>query len=133
MIGLVAPLRGDVIFGGASLWPADDAERGRLTRRFGVLYQSGALWSSMTLTENVGLPLGEFTDLTGAQIREMAALKLALVGLAGFEDFYPAADQRRHAEAGGAGPGHGPRSRHPVPGRAVGGARSRSARGCSTI
>jgi phospholipid/cholesterol/gamma-HCH transport system ATP-binding protein len=71
MIGLLAPLRGEVVFGGASLWSADEAERERLTRRFGVLYQSGALWSSMTLTENIGLPLGEFTDLTGAQIREV--------------------------------------------------------------
>jgi len=53
------------------------------------IYQSGALWSSMTLAENVGLPLGEFTDLSPTQIGEVAALKLALVGLAGFEDFYP--------------------------------------------
>jgi phospholipid/cholesterol/gamma-HCH transport system ATP-binding protein len=90
MIGLLPPLRGDVIFDGQSLWTADDSERERLTRRFGVLYQSGALWSSMTLAENVGLPLGEFTDLAAPQIRELSALKLALVGLAGFEDFYPA-------------------------------------------
>jgi phospholipid/cholesterol/gamma-HCH transport system ATP-binding protein len=89
MIGLLPPLQGDVIFGGQSLWRADDVARAELTRRFGVLYQSGALWSSMTLSENVGLPLGEFTELTPAQIREVAALKLALVGLAGFEDFYP--------------------------------------------
>jgi len=89
MIGLLPPLGGDVIFGGQSLWHADDAAREALTRRFGVLYQSGALWSSMTLSENIGLPLGEFTDLTAAQICEVAALKLALVGLAGFEDFYP--------------------------------------------
>jgi phospholipid/cholesterol/gamma-HCH transport system ATP-binding protein len=89
MIGLLAPLRGDVIVGEQNLWKADDDERGRLTRRFGVLYQSGALWSSMTLAENVSLPLGEFTDLGAAEIREVAALKLALVGLAGFEDFYP--------------------------------------------
>ena len=68
---------------------AEPAQRERLLRRFGVLYQSGALWSSMTLAENIGLPLGEFTDLTPAQIREIAALKLALVGLKGFEDFYP--------------------------------------------
>jgi phospholipid/cholesterol/gamma-HCH transport system ATP-binding protein len=60
-----------------------------MLRRFGVLYQSGALWSSMTLAQNIGLPLGEFTDLTPAQIREVAAAKLALVGLKGFEDFYP--------------------------------------------
>lgn len=60
-----------------------------MTRRFGVLYQSGALWSSMTLAENVGLPLGEYTDLSPNQIREVASLKLALVGLSGFEDYYP--------------------------------------------
>ena len=89
MIGLLPPLQGDVIFGSQSLWQADDVARAGLTRRFGVLYQSGALWSSMTLSENVGLPLGEFTELTPAQVREVAALKLALVGLAGFEDFYP--------------------------------------------
>ena len=89
MIGLLPPLAGDVTFGEAHLWMVDEDERARLTRRFGVLYQSGALWSSMTLSENVGLPLGEFTDLTAGQIREVAALKLALVGLAGFEDFYP--------------------------------------------
>jgi phospholipid/cholesterol/gamma-HCH transport system ATP-binding protein len=61
-----------------------------MMRRFGVMYQSGALWSSMTLAENIGVPLGEYTDLTHAQIREVASLKLALVGLAGFEDFTPA-------------------------------------------
>ena len=60
-----------------------------MLRRFGMLYQSGALWSSMTLAENIALPLGEFTDLTPAEIREVAPLKLALVGLKGFEDFYP--------------------------------------------
>jgi phospholipid/cholesterol/gamma-HCH transport system ATP-binding protein len=55
-----------------------------------MLYQMGALWSSMTLLENVALPLGEFTDLSPGHVREVAALKLALVGLAGFEDFSPA-------------------------------------------
>ena len=60
-----------------------------MMRRFGVLYQSGALWSSMTLAENVALPLGEYTDLSPREIREVVSLKLALVGLAGFEDFYP--------------------------------------------
>jgi phospholipid/cholesterol/gamma-HCH transport system ATP-binding protein len=89
MNGLVAPAAGDVLIGGASLWRADEEERARLMRRFGMLYQMGALWSSMTLLENVALPLGEFTDLTAAQVREVAALKLALVGLAGFEEFFP--------------------------------------------
>jgi phospholipid/cholesterol/gamma-HCH transport system ATP-binding protein len=91
MIGLLEPLGGQVLLEGVDLWQADEGERGRLMRRFGVLYQSGALWSSMTLAENVGLPLEAFTKLTGGQVRELAALKLALVGLAGFEDFYPAA------------------------------------------
>lgn len=60
-----------------------------MTRRFGMMYQSGALWSSMTLAENVTLPLGEYTDLSASQMREIASFKLALVGLAGFEDYYP--------------------------------------------
>jgi phospholipid/cholesterol/gamma-HCH transport system ATP-binding protein len=61
-----------------------------MLQRFGVMYQGGALFSSMTLAENVGLPLGEYTTLSEAEIREIAALKLALVGLKGFEDFFPA-------------------------------------------
>jgi phospholipid/cholesterol/gamma-HCH transport system ATP-binding protein len=89
LIGLKEPATGEIIYGDINFTRAPDAERERLLRRFGILYQSGALWSSMTLAENVGLPLGEFTDLTMAQIREIAALKLALVGLKGFEDFYP--------------------------------------------
>jgi phospholipid/cholesterol/gamma-HCH transport system ATP-binding protein len=89
LVGLKAPARGEVLFGDQDLWKADPAEQERLMRRFGILYQSGALWSSMTLAENVALPLGEFTDLKPAEIRRMASLKLALVGLAGFEDFYP--------------------------------------------
>ncbi|HEY4912146.1 MAG TPA: ATP-binding cassette domain-containing protein [Methylomirabilota bacterium] len=89
LIGLIRPAKGDVFFDGESFWGADDEQRQLMVRRFGVLYQSGALWSSMTLAENIGLPLGEFTDLTPGQIREVAALKLSLVGLGGFEDFYP--------------------------------------------
>ena len=89
MIGLMAPARGDVLYDGRSFWKAEPEERDRMMRRFGVLYQSGALWSSMTLAENIALPLREFTDLTPAQIREVAALKLALVGLKGFEEFSP--------------------------------------------
>jgi len=67
----------------------DPGERERMLRRFGVLYQRGALWSSLTLGENVALPLEQYTDLGAAEIRELAALKLALVGLKGFEDHYP--------------------------------------------
>ena len=89
MIGLVAPARGDVYYDATPLWTGDDESRQRIIRRIGVLYQEGALWSSMTLAENVALPVEEFTDLPAATIRDVACLKLALVGLEGFEDFYP--------------------------------------------
>jgi phospholipid/cholesterol/gamma-HCH transport system ATP-binding protein len=90
LIGLMAPAKGRVLYGDTSFWDTDEAQREALRRRFGVMYQSGALWSSMTLAENVALPLGEYTDLSPAEIRDIASLKLALVGLAGFESFYPA-------------------------------------------
>ena len=89
MIGLVPPARGDVYYDGAGFWTADDAGRQRMLRRFGVLYQEGALWSAMTLAENVALPVEQFTDLPPAIVRDIALLKLELVGLGGFEDFYP--------------------------------------------
>jgi phospholipid/cholesterol/gamma-HCH transport system ATP-binding protein len=90
MIGLRRPAKGDVLYDGESFWSASEERRSEMKRRFGVLYQSGALWSSMTLAENVELPLVEYTDFAAAERREVAALKLALVGLAGFEEFYPA-------------------------------------------
>ena len=89
MLGLLEPARGEVWYGDFNFTKAEPLQREEMLRHFGVLYQSGALWSSMTLAENVGLPLGEFTDLSPAEIREVAALKLALVGLKGFEDYYP--------------------------------------------
>ena len=58
-------------------------------RSFGVLYQSGALWSSMTLAENVALPIEQYTTLNIGEINEIVSFKLSLVGLAGFENFYP--------------------------------------------
>src|SRR5574341_1184387 len=90
LIGLIEPARGDVRYDGEDFWKAEPERRDLLLRRFGVLYQRGALWSSMTLAENVALPLQEFTPLGPAEIQEVASLKLALVGLAGFEEFYPA-------------------------------------------
>jgi phospholipid/cholesterol/gamma-HCH transport system ATP-binding protein len=89
MIGLIEPARGEILYDGVNFTKAPPEQRETILRRFGVLYQSGALWSSMTLAENIGLPLGEFTDLSSSEIREVAALKLALVGLKGFEDYYP--------------------------------------------
>ena len=89
LVGLQAPAQGDVLYDGQSLWQVESDERERLMRRFGVLYQSAALWSSMTLGENIALPLEQYTDLSPSRIGELVALKLALVGLAGFEDYYP--------------------------------------------
>jgi phospholipid/cholesterol/gamma-HCH transport system ATP-binding protein len=89
MVGLIEPATGEIFYDRRSFTKANMEERERMLRRFGILYQKGALWSSMTLAENVSLPLGEFTDLTPTQIREVARLKLELVGLKGFEDYYP--------------------------------------------
>lgn len=89
MIGLKEPAAGEVLFNGESFSAADEEVRRSMLQRFGVLYQGGALWSSMTLAENVGLPLEEYTDLNAREIREVAQFKLSLVGLRGFEDFYP--------------------------------------------
>ncbi|MEX2354154.1 MAG: ATP-binding cassette domain-containing protein [Gammaproteobacteria bacterium] len=89
LIGLKSPARGDVWFEDTNFWKSPARTQESIKRKFGVMFQGGALWSSMTLGENVGLPLGEFTDLSPAGIREVVAFKLALVGLAGYEQFYP--------------------------------------------
>jgi phospholipid/cholesterol/gamma-HCH transport system ATP-binding protein len=89
LIGLMPPAKGDVFIDGENFWTAPPEVQERLKRGFGVLFQSGGLWSSMTLAENIALPLQEYTSLPPDQIREVVSLKLALVGLAGFEAFYP--------------------------------------------
>lgn len=91
LIGLKAPARGTILFEGEVFDLEDDAVRQRILRRIGVLYQNGALWSGLTLAENVALPLEEFTQLDATTIADVVSLKLALVGLRGFEDFYPSA------------------------------------------
>jgi len=90
MIGLQHPAEGDVLYDGRSFWGLDEEARRVELRKFGVLFQSGALWSSMTLAENVGLPLAEYTDWPPTDRQAVVRLKLALVGLNGFEDYYPA-------------------------------------------
>jgi phospholipid/cholesterol/gamma-HCH transport system ATP-binding protein len=89
LIGLKPPAAGKVYYSGESLWDASTEQQRRILRTTGVLFQKGALWSSMTLAENISLPLQEYTDLSADTVRELASLKLALVGLAGFEDYYP--------------------------------------------
>src|SRR5437899_2012148 len=90
MLGLQRPAQGDVFYDGRSFWSMDDDARGVQLRKYGVLFQSGALWSSMTLEENVALPLIEYTDWSVSDRRDIVRLKLALVGLTGFEGYYPA-------------------------------------------
>jgi phospholipid/cholesterol/gamma-HCH transport system ATP-binding protein len=89
LVGLKPPARGQVYFDGLSFWDAEPEQQESVKRGFGMLFQSGALWSSLTLAENIALPLGEYTQLRPAEIAEIVSLKLALVGLAGFEEFYP--------------------------------------------
>jgi phospholipid/cholesterol/gamma-HCH transport system ATP-binding protein len=90
MIGLQPPAQGDILYDGHTFWGLDEEARRAQVRKFGVLFQSAALWSSMTLAENVELPLAQYTDWPEADRQEVVRLKLALVGLAGFEDYYPA-------------------------------------------
>ena len=88
LIGLQTADTGRIQFAGREMNGSEEALQD-MRREIGVLYQHGALWSSMTLAENVGLPLEEYTDLPPDDIRRIVSLKLALVGLRGFEGFYP--------------------------------------------
>ncbi|HMO52722.1 MAG TPA: ATP-binding cassette domain-containing protein [Kiritimatiellia bacterium] len=89
LVGLKAPAKGTICYHGVSFWDASEGARAKLMQKIGILYQSGALWSSMTLAENVAIPLETYTPLSKKEIAEVVALKMALVGLAGFEDYYP--------------------------------------------
>ncbi|HEY1848144.1 MAG TPA: ATP-binding cassette domain-containing protein [Opitutaceae bacterium] len=89
LVGLERPVAGEVSFNGRSFTGADGASRRAMLRGFGMLFQSGALWTSLTLGENVALPLEEYTGLPADEIREIAGFRLSQVGLAGFEQHYP--------------------------------------------
>jgi len=89
LVGLTRPARGQVLLGGVDLWAAGAEQRELMMRGCGVLYQSGALWSSLTLAENIAVLLETFTNLRPRLVKEIVSFKLALVGLAGFEEFYP--------------------------------------------
>lgn len=90
IIGLIPPAHGEVVFFGHTLGHASPDEQREIQSTFGVLYQSGALWSSMNLLENIALPLEVYTNLAAADRRHLAELKLAQVGLAGAGSRYPA-------------------------------------------
>jgi phospholipid/cholesterol/gamma-HCH transport system ATP-binding protein len=90
LIGLREPAKGDVFYDGENFTQTDPSDRGEFVKRFGVMYQSGALWSSLTLAENISMPLEENTALDKKTIADLVSYKLALVGLSGYEDYYPA-------------------------------------------
>ena len=89
LVGLNTPPKGAVKFFGQPFSGADLAARRATLKTFGMLFQGGALWTSLTLRDNVALPLEEYTTLSRREIQEIATLKLAQVGLGGFEDYYP--------------------------------------------
>ena len=90
LIGLKEVEKGEILYHGRSFSKAAPEEQEEMQRTFGVLYQGGALWSALTLAENVALPLEQYTRLSAREIAEVVSIKLALVGLKGFEEFYPA-------------------------------------------
>ena len=89
MLGLIQPATGDIFYNGTSFTQASASEREAMRQGWGITYQSGGLFSAMTLAENVTLPLQLYTDYTAAEIPDIVAYKLALVGLDGYQSFYP--------------------------------------------
>ncbi|MBI4323703.1 MAG: ATP-binding cassette domain-containing protein [Chloroflexi bacterium] len=90
LIGLMVPAKGTITYFGESFLDCGFACRRKILKGFGVLYQNSALWSSMTVAENIDLPLEEHTSLKKCEREEIVALKLAQVGLSGYENFFPA-------------------------------------------
>jgi len=89
LVGLTPPLEGDVFYEGVSFWKQSPLERDNAERQFGMMYQHGALWNSMTLEENIMLPLRELANLSKEQARHIAKYKLTLAGLSGYENYFP--------------------------------------------
>ena len=89
LTGLLPPIKGKVVISGVDIATASSKEVQKIREKSGILYQGGALFSSMTLAQNIMLPLQQYSDYSPATMRELASLKLALVGLKGFDDFYP--------------------------------------------
>ncbi len=89
LIGLYQPLAGDIKLFGESIVNTTEDRRREIMRRFGVTYQGGALFGSLTLAENVALPLEEYTSLSKKEIKEVVQEKLSLVHLDGFDDYLP--------------------------------------------
>ena len=90
MIGLFPPAKGDILYAGQSFQQADEEQQFQMRRSWGVTYQTGGLFSAMTLAENTALPIQQYTELGEAEIADLVAYKLALVGLGGYQEYYPA-------------------------------------------
>ena len=89
MLGLIPPSTGDILYDGTNFTRASDSEQEAMRQRWGITYQSGGMFSAMTLAENITLPLQLYTQYSPAEIEEIVAYKLALVGLAGYQAYYP--------------------------------------------
>jgi phospholipid/cholesterol/gamma-HCH transport system ATP-binding protein len=89
MIGLMAPAAGDIQYSGQSFFNATEEQQFELRKSWGITYQSGGLFSAMTLAENTALPLQQYTQLNEREIAEVVAYKMALVGLDGYQEYYP--------------------------------------------
>ncbi len=89
MLGLIQPARGDILYSGTSFTGASGIQREEMRRRWGITYQTGGLFSAMTLAENVALPLQLYTNHSASDIADVIAYKLALVGLGGYQEYYP--------------------------------------------
>lgn len=89
LIGLYPPAKGDILYNGQSFISATEEQQIAMRRSWGITYQTGGLFSAMTLAENVAMPLQQYTAMSANEIRDMCSYKLALVGLAGFENYYP--------------------------------------------
>ena len=107
MVGLLQPTKGQVLYDGLSFWSAGPEEQKSIMRKFGVLYQGGALWSSLTLAENVALPLQQYTDLSQGQIEEDRLAQARACRTRRLRGVLSIRDQRRHEEARRTGPRHG--------------------------
>lgn len=101
MVGLEPPAEGEVYYQGEGFWSGPEERRERLMRRFGVLFAGGALFSTKTLIENVAIGLRLHTALSRDDVVAVARLKLALMGLLGYENHYPSeVDESRRTWAG---------------------------------
>ncbi|WOJ93556.1 ATP-binding cassette domain-containing protein [Congregibacter variabilis] len=90
LLGLLEPAKGEILYGTQNFTLAGPGERQKLRQNWGITYQSGGLISAMSLADNVALPLEQYSNYTRSEIQEIVALKLALVGLDGYQDFLPA-------------------------------------------